>query len=119
MENIIGRKEEIALLNRLKNSNKSEFVAVYGRRRVGKTFLIRNVFEEAFSLQLTGIANVNLKQQLMNFHTAFVKVNPSKAAKAPPKNWFEAFNTLSLFLESLSSPKKIIFLDELPWVRTI
>ena len=118
MEKIVGRKEEIAVLNALKNSNKSEFVAVYGRRRVGKTFLIRNVFEEPFSFQLTGTANVNLKNQLMNFHTAFVKVNPAKASKTPPKTWFDAFNQLSLFLETQPTGKKTIFLDELPWLDT-
>ena len=118
MEKIVGRKEEIAVLNALKNSNKSEFVAVYGRRRVGKTFLIRNVFEEPFSFQLTGTANVNLKNQLMNFHTAFVKVNPAKASKTPPKTWFDAFNQLSLLLETQPTGKKTIFLDELPWLDT-
>ena len=118
MEKIIGRKEEIAALTALKTSQKSEFVAVYGRRRVGKTFLIRNVFDEPFSFQLTGTANVDLKTQLMNFHTAFVKVNPSNAPKSRPKNWFDAFHRLTLFLETLPTPKKTIFLDELPWFDT-
>ena len=118
MEKIIGRKEEIAVLTALKTSQKSEFVAVYGRRRVGKTFLIRNVFDEPFSFQLTGTANVDLKTQLMNFHTAFVKVNPSNAPKSRPKNWFDAFHRLTLFLETLPTPKKTIFLDELPWFDT-
>jgi uncharacterized protein len=118
MEKIIGRKEEIAALTALKNSPKSEFVAVYGRRRVGKTFLIRNVFDEPFSFHLTGTANVDLKTQLTNFHVAFVKANPSKAPKSRPKNWFEAFHRLTQFLETLSTPKKTIFLDELPWFDT-
>ena len=118
MEKIIGRKQEIATLTTLKNSPKSEFAAVYGRRRVGKTFLIRNVFEEPFSFQLTGTANVDLKTQLINFHTAFVKVNPAHAPKKPPKNWFDAFNRLSLFLETQPTGKKTIFLDELPWLDT-
>ena len=118
MEKIIGRKDEISLLNTLKNSTKSEFIAVYGRRRVGKTFLIRNVFDEPFSFQLTGTANVNLKQQLMNFHTAFIKINPEHAPKAAPKSWFDAFDRLSLFLEKQSAKRKIIFLDQLPWLDT-
>ncbi len=118
MEKIVGRKEEIAVLNTLKNSTKSEFVAVYGRRRVGKTFLIRNVFDAPFSFQLTGTANTDLKNQLMNFHTAFVKINPVKAPKSPPKTWFDAFNKLSLFLETQPTGKKTIFLDELPWLDT-
>lgn len=64
MEQIIGREKELGLLDRLYHSNKSEFIAVYGRRRVGKTFLIRSAFENKFSFQITGLANVSLKQQL-------------------------------------------------------
>jgi uncharacterized protein len=116
MKKIIGRKEEIETLKRLKNSDKSEFVAVYGRRRVGKTFLVKNVFEKPFHFQLTGTANVPLRIQLSNFHTALVKVDPKGTPANPPKNWFEAFNCLGNFLESLPENKKIIFLDELPWL---
>ena len=112
MELIIGRQEEIATLNVLKNSKKSEFVAVYGRRRVGKTFLIRNVFTEPFNFQLSGVANVGLKQHLTNFHNAFLKINPDESPKSPPDDWFEAFNRLSLLLEKQTSSKKVIFLDE-------
>jgi uncharacterized protein len=118
MEKIVGRKEEIATLNALKNSNKSEFVAVYGRRRVGKTFLIRNVFDAPFNFQLTGTANIDLKSQLANFHTAFVKVNPVNAPKKPPKTWFDAFVRLGQFLETQPTERKTIFLDELPWLDT-
>jgi uncharacterized protein len=118
MEQIIGRQEEIATLNVLKNSKKSEFVAVYGRRRVGKTFLIQNVFTEPFNFQLSGVANVGLKQHLTNFHNAFLKISPDESPKSPPDNWFEAFNRLSLLLEKQTSAKKVIFLDELPWLDT-
>ena len=118
MELIIGRQEEIATLNILKNSKKSEFVAVYGRRRVGKTFLIRNVFTEPFSFQLSGVANVGLKQHLTNFHNAFLKISPDDSSLSPPNDWFEAFNRLSLSLEKQISAKKVIFLDELPWLDT-
>ena len=118
MELIIGRQEEIATLNTLKNSKKSEFVAVYGRRRVGKTFLIRNVFTDPFSFQLSGVANVGLKQHLTNFHNAFLKISPDDSSLSPPNDWFEAFNRLSLSLEKQISPKKVIFLDELPWLDT-
>lgn len=118
MQNIIGRKEEISLLQAAFMSNKSEFVAVYGRRRVGKTFLIRNVFENQFSFQLTGIANSNLKQQLRNFQYVMQTQNPT-AEKTAPKDWFDAFIQLSRFLETQDKKnKKIIFLDELPWLDT-
>jgi uncharacterized protein len=118
MEKIIGRQAEITTLNVLKNSKKSEFVAIYGRRRVGKTFLIRNVFDEPFNFQLSGVANVGLKQHLTNFHNAFLKVSPDDSYKSPPDGWFDAFNRLSLLLEKQTSSKKIIFLDELPWLDT-
>jgi hypothetical protein len=118
MEKIIGRQEEIATLNALKKSKKSEFVAVYGRRRIGKTFLIRNVFEEPFSFQLSGVANVDKKQHLVNFHNAYLELNPANAPKKPPKNWFEAFHRLSLVLAQQKAEKKVIFLDELPWLDT-
>ena len=60
---VIGREEEIAILNDKFVSSKSEFVALYGRRRIGKTFLIRNVFEGKFTLRLTGMAQVSLQKQ--------------------------------------------------------
>ena len=108
MELIIGRQEEIATLNTLKNSKKSEFVAVYGRRRVGKTFLIRNVFTEPFSFQLSGVANVGLKQHLTNFHNAFLKISPDDSSLSPPNDWFEAFNRLSLSLEKQIDRKSVV-----------
>ena len=64
---IIGREEEIATLKRLFESNQSEFLAVYGRRRVGKTFLIREFFNNEFTFYLTGVANATTKEQLLNF----------------------------------------------------
>lgn len=118
MEKIIGRREEIATLKALRKSKKSEFVAVYGRRRIGKTFLIRNVFEEPFTFQLSGVANVDMKQHLVNFHNAYLRLNPDNPPKTPPKNWFEAFHRLSLALEQRGAEKKVVFLDELPWLDT-
>ena len=118
MENIIGRKEEISLLNRLQASTKSEFVAVYGRRRVGKTYLVRQVFEDQFSFQMTGVANTPAPQQLTNFHNALTRLVPSNESAQPPQNWFDAFHKLSLALEQQSAGKKILFFDELPWLDT-
>lgn len=118
MMQIHGRKEEIALLHSLQKSHKSEFVAIYGRRRVGKTFLIRQVFEENFSFQLSGVANIGLKQHLQNFHNAFLKYNFKNPPSTPPSDWFDAFNRLSIALEKTTASKKVIFLDELPWLDT-
>jgi hypothetical protein len=115
MESIIGRKEEIAVLQALKASKKAEFVAIYGRRRVGKTYLVRTVFEGQFSFQLSGSANTSKKHQLTNFHNELMKISPNSPYKAPPKDWFDAFFRLSVYLEKLPVEKKIIFFDELPW----
>jgi len=120
METLIGRITEIKRLNGYLRSKKSEFVMVYGRRRVGKTFLIRKVYENQFTFQLTGFANVSTNEQLSQFHAAIlqhaVKINwqPKQAT-----DWFIAFQQLITYAEKLNSPnKKIIFLDELPWLDT-
>lgn len=118
MNDIIGRKKEIKQLDKIKSSRKSEFVAVYGRRRVGKTFLIREYFDYTFDFQLTGLANANTQQQLMNFHIAFQRQSSISLNKIP-NNWFEAFQQLIDLMESISDKrKKVIFLDELPWLDT-
>ena len=73
MNPLIGRKEELKRLHSYLHSHKSEFVAVYGRRRVGKTFLIRKAYNNDFAFQLTGLANVSMKQQLSQFYLALSK----------------------------------------------
>ena len=117
MNDIIGRREEIKILQTVMDSSKSEFVAVYGRRRVGKTFLIRTVLEDTFTFQVTGMGNVNLKQQLTNFHVALQKLQPDNQIPQID-NWLMMFQQLISYLESLPSGKKIIFIDELPWFDT-
>jgi uncharacterized protein len=115
---IIGRKKEIQTLFSLRESAKSEFLAVYGRRRVGKTYLIRNVFDKDFVFQLTGLANTNLKGQLANFHRALVRQSLKTEKIMPAKNWFDAFQQLMDFVQYSTKPQKVIFLDELPWFDT-
>ncbi len=117
MPGIIGRKKEKEILAAVENDKRSAFIAVYGRRRVGKTFLIRSEFQGDFSFQLTGIANASLEQQLSNFDNAFKKI-PAKQKAEPAKNWLHAFEQLIQFLENTQTEKKIIFLDELPWFDT-
>lgn len=119
MAKIIGRKEEISILQSLQKSDRSSFVAVYGRRRVGKTYLIRSFFEEKFTFQLTGIANVETEQQLTNFHSALVRIFPEFEDNPLAKDWFQAFQQLITAIESLTQPeKKVLFIDELPWLDT-
>lgn len=118
MENIIGRKNEIARLRRAHQSKKSEFVAIYGRRRVGKTFLIREFFESKFSFQHTGLANAKTEQQLLNFQNSLNR-QFNLTIIGTFNNWLEAFQILITKIEHLrSKSKKVIFIDELPWLDT-
>jgi predicted AAA+ superfamily ATPase len=117
MNRIIGRKKELAILKELQVSDRSEFVAIYGRRRVGKTFLVREAFNQKFTFQVTALGNANMEQQLTNFHIALQNVNPV-IEDTYAKNWFTAFNQLSTYIQKNSDPRKVIFFDELPWFDT-
>ena len=114
---MIGRKKDLATLTSLLNGNRSEFVAIYGRRRVGKTYLIRTAFQNNFAFQVTGLANATTAQQITNFHVALQKFNPS-ASPTMPTNWFYAFQELIAYLEKQPEGKKVVFIDELPWFDT-
>ncbi len=120
MARIIGRNEELATLQAIQAQDRSAFVAVYGRRRVGKTFLIRSFYEGKFTFYLTGIANVETTNQLTNFHAALVRYFPEFEDNRPAADWFQAFQQLIKAIESLpeSSEKKVLFLDEIPWLDT-
>lgn len=118
MNDVIGRNKEIKQLDQIKSSKKSEFIALYGRRRVGKTFLIREYFNYTFDFQLTGLANANTLQQLTNFHVVLQRIGAEQIDDVP-KNWFGAFQRLIDHLEAIKEDrKKVIFLDELPWLDT-
>ncbi len=112
---LIGRKREIKELNRLLASKEAEFLAIYGRRRIGKTFLVREHFEKQLCFELTGIKDGTLQEQLVNFH---VQLSERSRKKHPlPTSWQEAFQQLADHLRSLrGSGKRVIFLDELPWL---
>lgn len=119
MEHLVGRKEEIRRLHQYEKSPKSEFVAVYGRRRVGKTYLIREVFEQNFAFYMTGLANATKEDQLDRFHTALQRYGATDNGIPFADNWLAAFQQLIDLLEhSPRAGKKIIFLDELPWLDT-
>lgn len=116
---LIGRQKERKSLLEHYNSKSSEFVAVYGRRRVGKTFLVRQVFQDKFSFHLTGMAGVSLSQQLGNFHAQISKFSGGMFDHKPATDWFTAFQHLIKWLERLPvDEKKIVFIDELPWLDT-
>ncbi|MGN0222124.1 MAG: ATP-binding protein [Prevotella sp.] len=115
-ENILGRENEKDLLSRIYDSNNSEFVAVCGRRRVGKTFLIREFFENEMVFQCSGMANAGTQEQLKSFfHT--LRRYDSRAATMPT-DWMDAFEMLISYLESITQKRKVVFIDELPWMDT-
>ena len=118
MDTIIGREEEKSLLAHLIQSGDSELVAVYGRRRVGKTFLIHNVFQKQLVFEFSGIHNATLNQQLENFSQALSKVT-GNLPLAKPGSWIQAFGMLTDYLTPLIvKERKVIFFDEFPWANT-
>jgi len=115
MEQFIGRTEEIAQLERFLASERSEFVAVYGRRRIGKTFFVRHVIRNREAFSVTAMDNVSMRDQLLNFNMALrTRFHTERQAK----NWIEAFALLAECLENNKEGEKIIFIDELPWFDT-
>ena len=112
---VIGRATEVTTLKRLFNSKKSEFAMVYGRRRVGKTFLIARTFETQFTFRMTALAKGTTKAQLQNFHNYLSLFDPTADNTPIPKNWLEAFQVLIKFLSRQKTKRKVIFFDELPW----
>ena len=116
MDRIIGRIEQKAKLKSFIASDSSEFVVVYGRRRVGKTFLIREYFNNIFDFQMTGLANAGMKEQLINFHASVQKYHPLSVPFAD--TWFNAFQQLIELLDQSKSSRKLVFIDELPWLDT-
>jgi AAA+ ATPase superfamily predicted ATPase len=118
MEAIAGRLNEQQLLRQLLQENTSEFLAMYGRRRVGKTFLIRNVYQKEIAFQMTGIAGASSEQQLSNFFSALQFAHPNNPYETMPTDWFKAFEMLRSFLQKSTARKKVVFFDELPWIDT-
>lgn len=114
---IIGRETESGILKEKLASAKSEFVALYGRRRVGKTYLVRNLFEGKFTFRLTGLAQASLAEQLANFNKSLQEQYP-KLAFEPAANWMDAFQQIRKVAKKSKQKKKIIFIDELPWFDT-
>lgn len=119
METIIGREEERKVLDSALQSKDAELIAVYGRRRIGKTFLIRNHYQKKIVFELTGIHKASLKDQLRNFSLALQEAMSTPVALASPESWMDAFRMLSDYLKTVvrKAPVVILF-DELPWIST-
>lgn len=116
-DKIIGRDAERKILRQRIESNAPELIAIYGRRRIGKTFLVRQYFNDTFSFYFTGIYQGTTEEQLEEFRRQLEHYSGLNWKAA--KNWFDAFSQLREYLESLKGKKPIIvFLDELPWMDT-
>lgn len=121
MDKIIGRSAEKKELDEAYNSNSAEFIAVYGRRRVGKTFLIKNFFQgkKCIYFQMTGIYQGALNKHLDRFSKEIGTTFYRGASIKVPVNWMDALEELTNAIEQAPKNKKIIiFLDELPWMAT-
>jgi hypothetical protein len=118
MKALIGRHLERKQLEDCLNSDRSEFVILYGRRRIGKTYLVNEHFKDRFTFRFAGSHDQSKEKQLDNFAHTLKKT--SKSAFAPKLNdWDEAFRALENYIESLDNQKKkIIFFDEMPWIDT-
>ena len=125
MGNIIGRKQEIRELNDLYNSDKAQMVAVYGRRRVGKTFLVDEALKGRITFRHAGLSPNNedsgkknlLKDQLKHFYHSLLLHGMKKSKQ--PTSWLDAFFMLEQHLSSIDDgSRQVVFLDELPWLDT-
>lgn len=118
---IVGRIKEQYILNHILRSKKAEFLALYGRRRVGKTFLIRNFFNNSSGLffHCTGIQKGTLKDQLKEFAKQIGETFYHGVIPTFNRNWLDAFDTLNKSIENIPKTKTIVFFfDEFPWMCT-
>lgn len=116
MEQIIGRGKEYKIFDNYSHSGHSEFVAIYGRRRIGKTFLVKSYFGERFDFYTTGVVDGKKSEQMAAFYTS-LKASGYKGNK--PKNWMEAFSALGNLLDTKNHDgRMVVFIDEMPCFDT-
>ena len=113
---MIGRKSELIRFQEAMESDQSEFIAVYGRRRVGKTFLIRQAFANHFTFAHTGIAKGSMHEQLVNFQDSLIDCGYKDCPI--PQSWLEAFRYLKKVIAESNDIRKVVFIDEMPWMDT-
>ena len=119
---IVGRKKETTCLKQLLESRQPEFIAIYGRRRVGKTFLVTRTYSDSIVFSHTGLAPVKghkntLKNQLQNFRFSLMRYGAE--IDKDPSSWLEAFYYLEKFLETIDNgQKQVVFIDEMSWMDT-
>jgi len=116
-DTLVGRKEEQALLHEALQSDRAEMVAVFGRRRVGKTFLVKQTYQDHIVFELTGLQRSSHEEQLQNFSNQLGIFSQSPVPVKTPTNWLDAFFMLAKFLDQQPEGKKrVVFFDEVPWL---
>ncbi|MCQ2975935.1 MAG: AAA family ATPase [Bacteroidales bacterium] len=114
---LVGRLKEQQILQECVNSNKAELIAVYGRRRVGKTFLIKKFFKEKFDFYVSGVYDTNRQNNIKLFLNAIRQYSNDYVPEVD--NWIDVFEIFKNFILKLKQRKKskhiVIFIDELPW----
>src|SRR3990167_6662191 len=117
---IVGREQEISILTQAFESERPEFLAIYGRRRVGKTYLIREFFKnKGLYFELTGIKDASKASQIKNFSVVYSDTYLRGDRIDSPKDWDDALNILRKEIEKKSEAQKVIvFFDELPWLAS-
>lgn len=117
---IIGREKEKDKLNKILQSNQAEFLALYGRRRVGKTFLIRQHLKDHVVFDISGTKEGAKEQQIHNFFSEYLNRSGAPKDIQPPISWHKAFDYLAGYLSELprNGMKRVVFLDEMPWLDT-
>ncbi|WP_218134443.1 AAA family ATPase [Mucilaginibacter gossypii] len=119
VKEVIGRIEEQLILGQALQSNEAELIAIFGRRRVGKTYLIRKSFQKHIIFEISGVHNATLKDQLINFSNTLAERMQLPIPPAIPSNWTQAFQMLKNYAEPLLKKNKcVIFLDEFPWLSS-
>jgi uncharacterized protein len=120
MIDIIGRSKEKAQLDKIMQSNQAEFLALYGRRRVGKTFLIRQYLKKNIVFDISGTKEGPKLRQISNFFDEYLTRTQAKQERQLPTNWEDMFRYLAKYLSDLppTNEKYVVFLDEMPWLDT-
>ena len=113
---LVGRKDEIKNLEWDLQKSEPQFIAIYGRRRIGKTYLVREMFNDSFTFSHTGLRGGDRKSQLAAFRASLVRYGDMKCPVL--KDWMSAFDELNKLISGAPAGRKVIFIDELPWMDT-
>jgi uncharacterized protein len=116
---LVGRKDETTILQSVLAEDESGFVAVYGRRRIGKTYLVRQVYKNNIVFDCSGLHDKNTAFQLESFNDTLADYFKHDNKKTTLQSWLEAFELLKKYISNIRhQKKKVIFFDEISWFDT-